>query len=908
MNPLTLRRLHTGRDVHASPPVLTRAESNSSCFVRLRLCSGNTTFTAVALYFVILASPFSMIVVCTADGSEDRGAVTSDSGESPVAAELTPENMQHLMPCGKEVDAIYGDIVLQNAHIRAVIAKPVPARHANMTVRDVGGCLIDLTVRDAESDQLSAFFPGRRKQKFGDSATAVVSETGDSAAVTVRSEGNDSKPDIQVKYQLSSQSYELDVITTWNNTTQQSITLTPEDDIRADAGTEDMVKVSDGLLDLFWFQDRFWRQAYGVRAEGFRLRCSSNPRESVLVYESSDGKPIVLMPGESFSLRRQILVAADLPAVISRHEQLSGTSTPAGRVRLVVVDGFGEPVQAARIALRIKDQVRGTTVTDQNGAATVSMPAGLVKAEIHVDGQKYAEQIVDVRPSAGIPELILPLSDFRPGRVQMVVTDANGLPIPAKVEFDGQGETPTPDWGPQTAEHFVRNLAYTPDGTVETRLAAGDYDVIVSHGPEYNAKFTKLHIDGQQTTELSVSLMRAVDTSGWVSADFHSHSTPSGDNTSSQLGRVLNLAAEHIEFAPCTEHNRVSTYDDHIRSEKLESFIATVSGIELTGSPLPLNHQNAFPLVLRPGAQDGGGPVTDNSPETQLERLAAWDNHSDKLIQQNHPDIGWLFFDRDGDQKRDEGYSRSFDIMQVIEIHPIDPLLNPTRYLFYEGKAVGNLTALNWLQLLNQGYRVWGVVNTDAHSNFHGSGGLRNWLKSDTDDPSLIRIDQMRDAARNGRSVMSTGPFLEASFQETGSLEPPVISGSDLTAASGRVTGRVRVQCPNWISVDFVAVLVNGRRRDDLTFTRDQQPELFGADSVQFDRTLNFQITEDSHLIAITGHRTALLGDVQGPEWAGRQHPAALTNPVFVDLQGDGFQANRDTLDFPLPLKFQSEK
>lgn len=47
--------------------------------------------------------------------------------------------------------------------------------------------------------------------------------------------------------------------------------------------------------------------------------------------------------------------------------------------------------------------------------------------------------------------------------------------------------------------------------------------------------------------------------------------------------------------------------------------------------------------------------MTDVSPETQMERIAAWDSNSVKLIQQNHPDIGWLFYDRDGDQKPDEG-------------------------------------------------------------------------------------------------------------------------------------------------------------------------------------------------------------------------------------------------------------
>ncbi|MDP1796556.1 MAG: hypothetical protein Q8K78_03700, partial [Planctomycetaceae bacterium] len=72
---------------------------------------------------------------------------------------LTEANWGQLVPEGKEVDAIYGDIVLRNAHLTAVIAEPKSTRHANMTTKDVGGCLIDLTARNAQSDQLAVFYP-----------------------------------------------------------------------------------------------------------------------------------------------------------------------------------------------------------------------------------------------------------------------------------------------------------------------------------------------------------------------------------------------------------------------------------------------------------------------------------------------------------------------------------------------------------------------------------------------------------------------------------------------------------------------------------------------------------------------------------------------------------------------------
>ena len=60
---------------------------------------------------------------------------------------LSPQTWERYAPQGKEVDAIYGDFVLANDQIIAVIAHPRRGRNANMTVRDVGGCLIDLTRR-----------------------------------------------------------------------------------------------------------------------------------------------------------------------------------------------------------------------------------------------------------------------------------------------------------------------------------------------------------------------------------------------------------------------------------------------------------------------------------------------------------------------------------------------------------------------------------------------------------------------------------------------------------------------------------------------------------------------------------------------------------------------------------------
>ena len=188
-----------------------------------------------------------------------------------------------------------------------------------------------------------------------------------------------------------------------------------------------------------------------------------------------------------------------------------------------------------------------------------------------------------------------------------------------------------------SGEHGVQNVYYSHDGQFTQPLEPGKYDVIISYGPEHDAVFQQIEIERGRATPLAAHLTRSVDTRGWISADFHSHASPSGDNVSSQLGRVLNLLCEQIDFAPCTEHNRISTYEPHLERLGVSTRMATCSGIELTGNPLPLNHHNAFPLVRHDHTQDNGAPQPDVSPEVQIGRLALWDGRSEKLLSLRRP-------------------------------------------------------------------------------------------------------------------------------------------------------------------------------------------------------------------------------------------------------------------------------
>ena len=72
-------------------------------------------------------------------------------------------------------------------------------------------------------------------------------------------------------------------------------------------------------------------------------------------------------------------------------------------------------------------------------------------------------------------------------------------------------------------------------------------------------------------------------------------------------------------------------------------------------------------------------------------------------------------------------------------------------------------------------------------------------------------------------------------------------------------------------------------------------------------KSLKLSLKSDAHVVVVTGGENSTLGPVQGPSW-GKQKPAAMSNPIFVDVDGGGFTPNGDTLDSDLPVKFGTKK
>lgn len=810
---------------------------------------------------------------------------------------LTRENWQEFAPRGKEADCILGDLVLRNDRIVLAIAQPLPTRNANMTVRAVGGMIIDLTERGKPNDQLSAYYAGGGRHAFTspDQMRVTVDgqaklldnaavATGQTISVEFTSAPAAGKATATLRYTLVEGAAHVVIETTCVNSHDQPVTEELGDSIRADRSFE----FGDDAGRLFWAHDDWFRQAYGVLAVD--LSIARGEGRALPIGFLADGKPNVeFAPGQSHTHQRWLFPAAHLLGLRSLASELSGA--PGQAVSFLVADPIG-PTRGAKISLNREGKPYGVGRTTSEGKLQCSLPPGEYSATVSAQGSPEAQVALLV---AGPSEFQIQLES--PGIVQAVIKGPDDGPIPCKVAFHAQEGGVDPFFGPDSGHTAVQNLVYSHNGRFRQRLAPGKYEAIISHGPEFDAVFQTIEVRAGEVARLTAQLVRSVDTPGWVSADFHSHSSPSGDNTSSQLGRVQNLLAEHIEFAPCTEHNRITTYTGHLKRLQVEHLMATCPGMELTGSPLPINHQNAFPLVARGRLQDGGGPQTDADPEVQIERLALWDKNSEKLVQVNHPNIPQMYGDRDLDGQPDQGFAKMFGFMDVIEVHPPEGIFAPPAE---PGEDAGRNPIRHWLQLINLGHRVPGVVNTDAHYNFHGSGWLRNFIKSSTDDPAKIEVAEMVRSSEAGHLVMSNGPFLEVVARSTSGAE--AIAGDDLAAPDKKVQLNVRVQCANWLDINRVQVFVNGRPLPELNFTRKTTPDRFSDQVQKFQAELPLSLDRDAHLVVATIGEGLGLGRVVGPNFA-KTPPVAVTNPIFVDVDGDGFKPNGDLLDIPFPVK-----
>ncbi len=582
------------------------------------------------------------------------------------------------------------------------------------------------------------------------------------------------------------------------------------------------------------------------------------------------------------------------------------------------------------------------------------------------------------------------LSAPTPGRISVHIRDEIGQRLPAKVTVVG---TITPENADRPTKEYLFDLAagqhwrkddmvpddpedpstrryievvdYTHDGQAVLTVPPGDWLVYTSRGSEYTINVAEVSVGAGRTADVVASLRRAVDTTGYLSADFHLHAAPSLDSDLDLHDRVRSVVGEGVELLVSTDHNFITDYAPYLADLGLETWANTMVGVELT--TLESGHFNGFPVKrdvskITRGAFEWSLMTPDEvfdairalgslGPENTIVQInhprdtilgyfyqydldplmavvpdppdctlpAALDNLADCAIPNNGP----AFRDADGFST----FSFDFDAIEVLngsvigQLHharmPADvagleltpeireQLPEPGAILCEDGTVAFPGTIDDWFNLLNMGHRYVGLAGSDAHGLSRHTGYPRAYLYLGHDNPRAIEDRAVVDAIRSHRVLMTNGPFMEVTVNGQ-----PV--GTTVTAAGGNVKVEIDLQSPPWIVPDTGVLWVNGHARERFPITMTEGRSAYSFDlTLEADSWLVVEVTGAQSLFPIVepenlppmllgeafdaiagpiGLSESALGPL-APPLAGVFSPVALTNPIWINVDGDTWEA-----------------
>ncbi len=285
-----------------------------------------------------------------------------------------------------------------------------------------------------------------------------------------------------------------------------------------------------------------------------------------------------------------------------------------------------------------------------------------------------------------------------------------------------------------------------------------------------------------------------------------------------------------------------------------------------------------------------------------------------------------------------ENFSTEFDVIELFNSYRMDLLRAPTqvesdayrrdeavRVYDWVARTMDEQQAISdgettlaynikgqvdtWFTLLNLGYRFTAVGSSDTHSpSSTPSGQPRTWIMSHTDSPGEVDPGLVVDALRAHQAVASYGPFvrMEADGQ-------PI--GSEITT-NGTVQLFLEVQSPSWFDTTQVELYENGTLIQVLDIPQPNTTPL------NLSTTLELEPSKDSWYVAVvigdddldpvypTLERenlqfqdvvtealgsmpslAAFLSEAPPRPRKGPLLPYAITNPIWVDVGGDGWDA-----------------
>jgi hypothetical protein len=330
--------------------------------------------------------------------------------------------------------------------------------------------------------------------------------------------------------------------------------------------------------------------------------------------------------------------------------------------------------------------------------------------------------------------------------------------------------------------------------------------------------------------------------------------------------RIYEFTADGVDLIVSTDHNVVSDYAPIIAELGAGHLITSLRGDELTTNGW--GHHGVFPLPqTMEKAGHGAVLVHGRNAREMFEDVRR--NEPDAVIDIHHPrvdpEIGYFTssrYDAVSDSAGRPGFSLDADAIEVLN-----------GYQDSERRSVDRVIH-DWFELLDHGHILTATGNSDTHHLTYNLGGYpRNYLRVQDDNPAHVTPSELVKAIKGHHAFFTTAPFVRFQIGEAG-------IGDLAEAKAGKAKAEIEVDAAPWVSVSSVVLYVNG-----IELKRWAVPP--GTETVRFKDQLDLTVTRDSWaVVRVDGDKplSPVIGDMRRFD----VRPLALTNPIFLDFDGNG--------------------
>ena len=443
-------------------------------------------------------------------------------------------------------------------------------------------------------------------------------------------------------------------------------------------------------------------------------------------------------------------------------------------------------------------------------------------------------------------------------------------PIPGKLTFvERHNDNPNlniPDTFGLAPEG---NGVFTAFGEGEIEIPTGEYTIYASRGMEYSIDKKKIRFDVDMTIEEEWLIERELDPKGYVGCDFHMHTTNSDGNCSVEE-RVTSLIGAGVEFASSADHNFVTDFEPAVELLGVGQYIKTCPGNEYTTE---VGHYNAFPLPA------GMEPFEWKSADPRIHFGYVRALGGPVVLQVNHPRLDGLdYFGLNGlnpvtGESVDPKFSWDFDAMEIMN--------GPEGWGLNTGPNNRLSVWDDWFNFLNKDFRVTGIGNTDSHNLIRTPVGTpRTYVAVNTDNPADIDSNIIAKNIIAHKASVARGVFVNLTINKNWRI------GTELIDTDGKIELLVEVEAPSWARANKVTIYGNAREVWSKKIGGGTGPR-------HYKKKVKLYPAVDTWYIAMAEGEKEMWPIIPRQE-IHKVTPVGFTNPIWVDIDGHGFECERD--------------